>query len=283
MNPWIARLDGSGRWWCGPSWRARICALLLLAVVWGAVLGACGRRTPPKPVGSILPVPAGLVAWQRESQAQVAWRVPGKGEARAHEGLEGFVLRIERLPLNCPACAPDESRRLALPLHVESMVMEGGRAIYRFPLAPQPATWRFRVAARFGAGLGRESPPSLMDAPASVPVHQLYWEPSRGGDSELRAIRLYWKPRRESVVRTLTREGAMVEQDRLFRVNLFRRMEGAPWPLSPLNIQPLKTGGLTVQIPKDARVEFRMRLVDRFGNEGPASPIVAIGPWVGKR
>lgn len=287
---------GLARWW------ACICALLLAM----AAVNACGRRTPPMPVDTILPVPSGLVAWQREDELIVAWRInPGEiasqpakrpdGEGNAagsgkfeapgqtHGGLEGFVLRIDRFPLNCISCPPEESRKLALPLHAGSMEFKKGRARYRFPLRSQAATWRFQVAARYGDGLGRASAAVLMDTPASVPAHRLQWEPSRREASSLgRAIRLFWSPRRERVLRTLTKDGVMVKQDRFFRANIFRRVGSAPWPLRPLNIQPLKTGQLTLRVPTNIPTEFQMRLVDQFGNEGPASPSVLIAPGAGK-
>ena len=59
-------------------------------------LGACGRRTVPVPVGALLPVPGGLAAWQRESQALVSWRVLGEEVTGSQGGLEGFVLAIDR-------------------------------------------------------------------------------------------------------------------------------------------------------------------------------------------
>ncbi len=245
-------------------------------------LGACGRRTVPVPVGALLPVPGGLAAWQRESQALVSWRVLGEGVTGSQGGLEAFVLAIDRLPLNCRSCPADESRELALPLHVDSLVVEGGRAIYRFPLPAPAATWRIRIAARLGEGQGPFSAPVFLQTPASVPEHQLRWAPAQD-NSGARGIRLYWHPRREKVVRILTKQGAMVAQDRYFRANLYRREGKAPWPLRPLNIQPLRTGQLIVQAPGDKSVEYQMRLVDGFGNEGPASPTIAIGAGAHRR
>lgn len=251
-------------------------------------LGACGRRTLPVPVGSLLPVPGGLAAWQRESQALVSWRVPGVDSTGSQGGLEAFVLSIDRLPLNCRSCPADESRELALPLHEEtesgseSLALEGGRAIYRFPLPAPAATWRIRVAARLGNGQGPFSAPVFLQTPASVPAHRLRWAPAQDS-SGARGIKLYWLPRRERVVRVLTRQGAMVAQDRFFRANLYRREGKASWPLRPFNIQPLRTGQLIVRAPGGRTVEFQMRLVDQFGNEGPASPTISIGAGAQRR
>lgn len=286
---------------------AWLCAVLMMAV-----LNGCGRSGPPKPLGTVLPVPTGLVAWQRDGLALVAWRLPEE-EARNVEqeegdseqadkageqdkirlpfgALQGHRLLIEQLPLNCPSCPPDDSRELALPLHSKSgeesesgeesgSVVLGPRVIYTFPLPAQAVTWRVWVAARYEDGLGRFSNPVYFDSPVAVPEHRLNWTAVDGsGAIDERLIRLYWQPRRERIVRTLTRDGAMVEQDLNFRVNLFRRMGDAPWPLRPLNIQPLKTNQLTLSVPVDEVVRFQMRLVDRFGNEGPASPAMVIRP-----
>lgn len=270
--------DSSFRARCGAGWSGWGLALLLILLA----LGACGRSSAPVPVGSLLPVPEGLVAWQRESRALVAWRVPEERATGLQGGLEAFVLLIDRLPLNCHSCPPDESRELALPLHVESLVVEGDRAIYRFPLPAPAATWRFRIAVRLGVGQGLFSAPVFLDTPARVPVHQLRWAPAQG-ISGGRGIRLYWLPRRERVVQILTENKAMVAQDKFFRANLYRREGRAPWPLRPLNIRPLETGQLIVQAPADKAVEYQLRLVDRFGNEGPASPTIAIGGGTARR
>lgn len=285
---------------------AWLCAVLMMAV-----LNGCGRSGPPKPLGAVLPVPSGLVAWQRDGLALVAWRLP-EAEARNVEqkeggskpageaggqdkirlpfgALQGHTLRIERLPLNCPSCPPDDSRELALPLHSMSReesgsVVLGPRVIYTFPLPAQAVTWRIWVAAQYEDGRGRFSNPVYFDSPVTMPEHRLNWTAVDGsGAIDERLIRLYWQPRRERIVRTLTRDGAMVEQDLNFRVNLFRRMGDAPWPLRPLNIQPLKTNQLTLNVPVDEVVRFQMRLVDRFGNEGPASSVVVIQPEAVKR
>ena len=270
-----------------------------LPVGWWALLalllpvlaaGACGKRTAPLPIAGTLPVPAGLKAWQREARVMVAWRVAPREQAERHDGLEGFELLVERLPLNCPACPPDERRELALPLHERkpehrnsgngAHMLEGGWAYFDFTPPPQPVTWRFRVAARFGAGTGRHSATVFLETPARVPAHRLMWEQAGGGKpvEGFRAVRLYWRPRRERIVRTITSERVMVKQDRFYRVNLYRRASGGAWPLRPLNVHPVETGQLVLRVADAEAVAFHLRLVDQFGNEGPPSPPVSIAP-----
>ena len=316
-----------------PHW-AWLCAAMTVSV-----LIACGRSGPPVPLDRVLPVPSGLVAWQRDGRALVTWRLPatekrkveqesgeseqagdnkesgdksgdlgkagkkpqagqksgasGKGEEVGeieeeeppYGELEGYSVWIEQLPLNCPSCPPDDSRELALPLHStsseHSSVVVGGLVHYSFPLPTRPATWRIQVAAQYEAGQGKYSGPVYFDSPVALPAHKLNWTPAKG-EAALgkRLIRLYWQPRRERIVRTLTRDGFMVSRDVNFRVNLFRRIGDVPWPLRPLNIQPLETSQLALSISADKAVEFQMRLVDRFGNEGKASPTVVIQPEV---
>ena len=270
-----------------------------LPVGWWALLvvllpvlaaGACGKRTAPLPIAGTLPVPAGLKAWQREARVMVAWRIVVGEQAEGHGGLEGFELLVERLPLNCPACPPDERRELALPLHERkpahgiggdsAYMLQGGWAYFDFTPPPQPVTWRFRVAARFGAGTGRHSATVFLETPARVPAHRLRWEQAGGGKAAegFRAVRLYWRARRERIVRTITNERVMVQQDRFYRVNLYRRAAGGVWPQRPLNVHPVEAGQLVVRVADAEAVAFQLRLVDQFGNEGPASPPVSIAP-----
>ena len=250
-------------------------ACVLLAVAAGA---GCGRKTAPRPMFEVLPTPGGLRAWQREGRALVAWPVPAGNTAAAHGGVEGFELLIERLPRDCPSCPPEQAREVELPLASPELRVEGRRAHYGFDLPAGPALWRFRVAVRFDAGTTRPSPMVTLETPATVPAHGLSWGRVPGRGKMPQAVRLYWRLRRERVVRVITGQGAMVEEERFYRANLYRRKPGQPWPLRPINVQPLETGQQILPRPRDGPAEFTLRLVDQFGNEGPAAPPVLIPP-----
>ncbi|MCZ6646830.1 MAG: hypothetical protein O7B79_11385 [SAR324 cluster bacterium] len=259
-----------------------------LGVLCGVVAagGACGRQTPPRPVSEVLPRPEGLVAWQREGRVLVAWPMPSAQTAQRLGGVEGFVLLIERLPRDCPSCTPQEEREVDLPAGKGAsppLRVEEGRAYYQFPLPAGTALWRLRVVTEYGAGGTMPSRAVSLETPAEVPAQALAWENVSGGKEAPPSLRLFWRPRREGIFRVITKQGAQLEQARYFRANLYRRRPGQPWPSRPLNVQPLETGQQILPLPREGALEFTLRLVDRFGNEGAASPPVLIAPASGKQ
>jgi hypothetical protein len=247
---------------------------------------ACGRKMPPQPI--LRAPPAAIRAWQREGEALVAWSMPGKGIEQRNGGLEGFELLIERLPARCPACPPLAARVASLAVGSAEWQVEGPLGFYRFPLPREPSLWRFRMATVYARGTTANSEVALLEAPADVPVHALAWEwaDAEGSAAKRNRVRLFWKARRERIVRILSEQGTMIERERFFRANLYRRGGGRPWPLAPLNARPFQARHAVLALePGEGRApvwQFTIRLVDEFGNEGPAAPPVTIPAPAGR-
>ncbi len=260
-------------------------SLLLIAVLWAS----CGLRTAPQPVSRKLPTTLGLAVRQQERHAVVAWRMPAGELAEKFGGLNGFALIIARVPADCRACPPESVGRVALEMDSVALRVEAGRAYYRFPLPPGPTAWRIRVATQFGMGRTVFSRAALLEVISEVPRHGLAWKflyarkgAASSGSREPSGVVLYWLPRRERMVRVITKSGVMVEREKQYRANLYRRSPDQPWPLTPLNPAPLqvrqwKMGGryVTGRARRES-LEFALRLVDQFGNEGPKSPPVTL-------
>lgn len=263
-------------------WSAR--GVLLLALLLAGVAG-CGRQGPPQPELSAPPVQ--VRAWQRDGEALVSWRLPDKKQQERHGGLEGFRLLIERLPPRCFHCPPEDERLVRLRVDVPPLQVESRVAFYHFSLPVTPSLWRFRVATVYDDGTTPPSVGVLLEAPAEVPMPVLLWEwaePPRA-PGEARRLRLHWEAHRERMVRVIGKEQTMVEQERLFRANLYRRREEEPWSLRPFNARPLEARQVVLALAQreppaeEEEVpdwEFTLRLVDQFGNEGPPAPTVAI-------
>ncbi len=280
------------------AWSAGI-LLRVLAVLLLTATAACGRKLPPQPNLGVAPQEPR--AWQREGTAIVTWPLAAPETERVLGGVKSYLLRIEQVPARCLACAPFRTEELELEPGVGPWRAEGGWAYYTFSLPEQPSLWRFRVATVHERGTTPLSGVALLEAPVEVPAHQLGWEwvpQQEEAEQEkvkqeeveqeeakkrrpARRVRLFWKPRRERIVRTVDRAGGMVEKERFFRANLYRRRPGRPWPMKPLNATPLQARQAIVPLPperrRDRRVwEFTLRLVDQFGNEGALAPPVRV-------
>lgn len=241
----------------------------------------CGRKLPPQPILQI--TPGAVRAWQREGSAIVAWPLPSPAEAAHLGGLEGFQLRIARVPARCLACPPSETRELELEMGAGGWRVEERWGFHSFPLPERPSLWRFSVATVYGHGATTHSPIVVLEAPARIPAHALDWEWVEQNEKApaVRRVRLFWEARRERIVRIIKKEGGMVESERFFRVNLYRRRPRRRWPMRALNARPLEVRQVVLALPpaegRSRQVwQFTLRLVDQFGNEGPAASAVTL-------
>ncbi len=260
---------------------------------WGAALAAglvllvagCGLRTAPQPLSRLIPPPPGLRIWNRDGQVLVAWQPLSPRLVARWEGVVAYRLSVARLPLGCAECNPLDQHELALPPDSPELIQDPGATVYRFTPSGPPATWRVRVSVKFSGGFSTDSPPVFLDAVGTIPSQELLWErvgPQTLGADGNPAIRLYWRARRERIVHVVTATGGQLDQDLMYHVNLYRRVPPAAWPELPFNPKPL-TGLFwmgpepsSFSYPAARSVEYRLRLVDQLGNEGPASESVSI-------
>ncbi|HKI98905.1 MAG TPA: hypothetical protein VKB51_10565 [bacterium] len=284
-----ARTTGHNRL---PRWIAAVrrrrtgLPLLLVALL---ALGACGLKTPPRPLSEVLPAPDGLRAWQREGAVIVSWQVPNAAALADFGGLRGFELWVQPRPLLCLDCVLPEPTRHRLPLDGAGLQVQGAQAYYALPLPADAGQLNLRVSTRFGLGLGPASAPVMVERAAEIPAPQLAWRwVGRGPDAGARSVQFYWPAVRERIVQMIGTDGLPREQVQDYRANLYRRVPPAPWPMQPLNGAPLPATHwivppLQAEFPAGATAEaYTLRFVDHFGNEGAASPEVLI-PLTGRR
>ncbi len=268
-----------------PRWSPGRAAWVAGAAVLALWTAGCGLRTAPQPLSDRITPPQGLRAWNRDREVIVAWAaIPDRVVSR-WAGIQGYRLSLARLPLGCVDCQPIESRELALVPGSAELMAESGSLLYRFSPPGPPATWRVRLRVRYNQGTSTDAGPLFVDPVGDIPLPILQWErvgPQVLGTNGKPSIRLYWNARRERIVYVLTPTNAHMEQELLYRVNLYGRVPPAPWPELPFTGQPL-TGlwwigpePFFLNDPTAKSVEYRMRLVDQLGNEGPPSDPVSI-------
>ena len=176
---------------------------------------------------------------------------------------------------------------------------EGARITYRLSAeivaggssSGGPALLRVRMVTLYGSGENRPTGPALLEPPAPMAAPRLMWrwtgaQPPPAGAPGSRKAQLYWKAQREGVLRVTGAGGKVRERETFLRANLYRRHAPGPWPLTPLNGEPLETGRWSVTrtggsrelgAPEPGGAEYVLRWIDRSGNEGPPSTPVRIG------
>jgi hypothetical protein len=266
-----------------PAQRSRLrrAGLVALLAVLPTALGlaGCGLKNPPKPSSSVLPPTEGVILRQQDREVLLSWQVPTSAAEERWGGLRGYIVLMERRRLYCPLCDPIETRRWRYSRDDRGLIEEGGVVYVRYAAGAPRELLRFQVSTQFDAGTGAPSPAVALESAADVPTHALNWFWLAPDDQGNLAARLFWEPRREQIYQILSKEGRLVERERYYRANLYRRSPRSAWPMTPLNSAPLEevqykvTLGL-VGVPVLA--EFALRLVDQHGNEGPLSVPVTI-------
>jgi len=280
------------------------CINVSLALGWLLVMlvvGGCGLKTQPRPSEEIIPTTEGMESHARPEGIVISWLPPEGALKRRFGKVVAYVLTIEYLPLYCAPCPPERREEVVLPADSKSLVLEKERLFYFHPLSGGAALLRIGMVTEFKAGSNTPSNRQELERRGEIPRPLLKWQwegdpehseglPGKAGSgntgssaspSDSSAIRFFWSPEREGFRRVQNGKGAVTEAVRYFRGNLYRRLPPAPWPFTPINPRPLEKTLWTV--PKAALeegAEYRLRLVDRNGGEGPPSPGVV--PLQGK-
>jgi hypothetical protein len=260
-----SRRGGTGRNW---PWIG-ICIVV-------GVLGACGFRNDPVPVSTAIPPTEDQRARLREDRILISWRLPQQGLVRQRGAVRSYEAIVRHVPLACMDCRPEFDRRIVLTGTSPDLTVENQTLYYLWKPEGAPVQWLIQMQTHFQFGDSRVGSPVIVEGANDTPAHALSSEPVQGS----RQVRLYWKPRQERLVHVVTSGGGHFERPVFYRANVYRRFPPAPWPFTPLNGAPLDAVEYLVQPPVSRskggpdRVEYTIRLVDRFGNEGPAAPPV---------
>ena len=249
------------------------------------VLSACGFRTNPIPATETIPVTADQRARFRDDSILISWKVPEPGLVSLRGEVKSYEVILRELPLACIDCPPVSTRHVVLTSGNPYLTLENPTLYYPWKPAGPPAQWLVQVQTHFQSGDSLLGTALLVAEPNETPAPPLSFEPIK---SSLQ-VRLFWQPRQERVVHVFTSAGGHYDSPVYYRANVYRRLPPAPWPFTPLNPAPLDALEYLVQPPSSrARggpdvSEYTIRLVDEFGNEGPAAPPLRFGPGAGGR
>ncbi len=188
-------------------------------------------------------------------------------------GVKGYRLVLERSPLFCTECPPEQRGQVTLAATDKALVFEAGRYFFRLAdqqAAPAGFLLKVGVVTLFGRGENVSTRPALLEPAGTIPAPLLMWRPDAGGE---RLGRFFWTPVREGVEMVIGKDGRPRRRERTFRANLYRRTRDR-WPMHPQNAQPLTADHWVVGATGGG--EYRLRWVDRFGNEGPPSAVLRV-------
>jgi hypothetical protein len=248
------------------------------------MLTACGFRNDPVPVTTIIPATEDLKARFREDRILISWKQPQPGLTRLRGAVQSYDVTVRHVPLACTDCPPVVDRRISLKSNSPDLTVENQTVYYQWKPDGPPAQWIVQVQTRFQFGNSQAAESAFVEGSNDSPVHKLLYETIKGS----RQVRLYWEPRQERVVHVVTKGGGQFDRTVFYRTNVYRRFPPAPWPFTPLNASPLDTVEYLVQPPTSGskggpeKVEYTIRLVDQFGNEGPSAPPLAFAPIAGE-
>lgn len=258
-----------------------------------AICIACGRRTPPQPVESVDSF-RNLKVIQRGEHVRLSWVM--KHTIPSARKKEQFLIEEYILKHACPECALVPVRHFRFLFPSNNFIIKGKQVYFYLP-QPQKDLYVhiFKVyhqnadeqnlgkvqAARFTRFVEFPSPPGLNIE--SVTIDQLAQiqtlvTPGRfKGLRNFQLMKLTWKTKLEKAELTLSSTGDMLRRKVFYRVNLYKTVQGIPWPEKPFNPVPLKEAFYIDYQKQDENIYlYRLRLVDSYGNESPPSIALAV-------
>ena len=252
----------------------RAACLIATGLLLIVALAACGKKGPVRPKLDTLPVAPEEVTLQQQGNLFVlGWSIPSANQdGQKAEDLTGF--RIRRLTYDaaegCPTCRdpqdqvaeldstyPAPGQRIGNRLYWRDLDVRIGSG-YRYAIIPVTVGGLEGPAATIHLA-AQPSPPS----PTALQVE--------AGDAQ---VKLQWTPP------ALSTEMALVGY------NLYRRQAKRPFPMVPVNSEPLQVTRLLDRGLDNGRAyEYRVSALVRIGDqllESMASPGALITPQQGR-
>lgn len=242
--------------------------LLLTVLITG-----CGKKGPVRPkVARLVEAPTEITLQQQGNLFVLGWTIPAEIHDGSREDLTGF--RIRRLTYDiaegCPTCREPQQEVAVLNIKDPAPGQRIGQRIYWRDLDIRPGTgYRYAVVP---VTLGD------IDAPSAT-VHLAALQPPappadlrvEAGDGQ---VELQW---------TAPVLPAGVE---LLGYNLYRRQTKRPFPMIPVNTEPLQAPRLLDRGLDNGRAyEYRVSALVRIGTqllESMASPGASTTPQAGR-
>lgn len=238
-----------------------------------ATMVACGKKGPVRPKLASQPqAPTELTLQQQGNLFILGWTIPSQNDDGSQvEDLKGF--RILRLSYDaaeaCPTCRDPHEQVAELDLDYPAPGQRIGQRIYWRDTAILPGSGYRYAVVPLSVGNMTASAASIHLAAQEPPA-----EPSAlqalAGD---RQVQLSWTA------------PALSPGSQLVGYNLYRRTAQRPFPIVPVNAEPLKEPQLTDRgLDNDQAYEYRVSAVverDGLRLESKPTPGVLIAPRAG--
>ena len=250
------------------------------------ILVSCGRRTPPRP---IIPSPTfvELEAKQRGEHVRLSWMMQ-EGIPRENR-TQNFLIEELELDPQCISCQPELVRVQSLLFPSRHFVVERGRVFFRSSLKKDLKMHIFKVTHqnREGDDLSESQAvqfPQFVDFPPlpmlewsklpidSFPVLKDLSERLPTSLEEIQLLRFSWQSPKEKIKFYFPNQKSVAQYPVFYRVNLYRRLPGQPWPEHPINMKPIAENFYIGYQEKNVpEFLYQIRLVDSRGNESTPS------------
>ena len=251
----------------------RAALLITISLLMIVMLTACGKKGPVRPKVAIqLEAPADVTLQQQGNLFVLGWTIPTESHNGSAEDLTGF--RVKRLAYDategCPTCREPQMEVAELDIKYPDPGQRFGDRIYWRDLDIRPANgYRYAIVPITLGGI--ESPAATIHLAAQQPPPSPTALQVEAGDSQ---VNVQWTA------------PALSEETELVGYNLYRRQAKRPFPIIPVNVEPLQgTQLLDRGLDNGRAYEYRVSALIRVGEqllESMASPGALITPQEGR-
>ncbi len=247
--------------------------LITISLLLIVMLAACGKKGPVRPKVAIqLTAPTEVTLQQQGNLFVLGWTIPTENHNGSAEDLTGF--RIKRLVYDategCPTCREPQVEVAELDIKYPAPGQRIGDRIYWRDLEIRPANgYRYAIVPITLGGI--ESPAATIHLAAQQPPPSPTALQVEAGDAQ---VSVQWTA------------PVLPEETELVGYNLYRRQAKRPFPIVPVNIEPLQVTRLLDRGLDNGRAyEYRVSALIRVGEqllESMASPGALITPQEGR-
>lgn len=248
MMPFRAASFSAGR-------ASQVTLYIAISLVLAVMLSACGKKGPVRPkVSRQLEAPVDVTLKQQGNLFVLGWTIPSTGHGADTEELTGF--RIKRLVYDaaegCPTCREPQVEVAKLDIKHPAPGQRIGKRIYWRDLDIRPANgYRYAIVPMTPGGT--ESPSAKIHLAVQEPPPAPSGLQVEAGDTQ---VAVQWTA------------PSLPDDMRLVGYNLYRRQAKRPFPIVPVNIEPLKEPRLLDRgLDNDRAYEYRVSALVQSGDQ----------------
>ena len=250
-----------------------LAALITISLLLIMMTTACGKKGPVRPkVIRHLEAPTEVTLQQQGNLYVLGWTIPTTSQDGSAEDLTGF--RIKRLVYDvtedCPTCRDPQMEVADLDIKYPAPAQRIGNRFYWRDLDINQANgYRYAIVPITLGGI--ESPSATIHLAAQQPPPSPTDLQVKAGDAQ---VAVQWSA------------PALSEGTKLVGYNLYRRQAKRPFPIVPVNVEPLQVTQLLDRGLDNGRAyEYRVSALIRVGDqllESMATPGALITPQEGR-